>query len=240
MGTDNYEEYIAKYCQYVPTDYISFDFYPYSRNIPDFFQNLVTVTQACQTHNKSMWAVLQVNSSDPDCWISKNQLRFQAFSAMAFGAEKISWACYTAGWWHNQVLDSSGEKTQQYEKLSIINQEIKTLFQLRKNYTHCTTHFIGLDFSNHWITHLKTASDELLLAEELVDSKTQGNALFLLPCSDPYDQNPHSLTLTFHSYFPKIQATRSSGNQETLIRQNGIFTLYLQTNEAIWLIPEER
>ena len=31
---------------------------------------------------------------------------------MAFGAENIIWACYTAGWWQaNQVLDSQGNKT---------------------------------------------------------------------------------------------------------------------------------
>ena len=40
---------------------------------------------------------------------------------MAFGAENIIWACYTAGWWSNQVVDENGEKTQQYAKMQKIN-----------------------------------------------------------------------------------------------------------------------
>ncbi|MBQ7915173.1 MAG: hypothetical protein IJ315_00110, partial [Firmicutes bacterium] len=71
-----------------------------------------------------MWIVLQVNSKHKEEWISENNLRFQAYTAMAFGAENIIWACYTAGWWHNQVLDEKGEKTQQYEKLKKVNGEI--------------------------------------------------------------------------------------------------------------------
>ena len=111
------------------------------------------LSDACLRTGRSMWIVLQVNSSRPEEWTSENRLRFQAFSAMAFGAENIIWACYTAGWWHNQVLDSQGNKTEQYEKMKTVNAEIKTLGVPYMKYRRVSTHLVGFDPVSY--THLR-------------------------------------------------------------------------------------
>lgn len=144
LGTATYEEHIAEYCRCVPADYLCYDFYLYAINVPKAYENLRTVSDACLKTGRSMWIVLQVNANRPEQWITENELRFQAYTAMAFGAENIIWACYTAGWWHNQVLDEAGRKTEQYGKLKTVNGEIRTIAEEYMNYRRVSTHFVGV------------------------------------------------------------------------------------------------
>lgn len=147
LGTSSYEEHIQQYCKYVPSDYLCYDFYLYSINVPKAYENLRVVADACQRTGREMWIVLQVNSNKPAEWITENQLRFQAYTAMAFGAENLIWACYTAGWWHNQVLDEEGNKTQQYDKLRRVNKELHILGEEYMRYRRVSTHFVGFSDS---------------------------------------------------------------------------------------------
>ncbi len=156
LGTMTYKEYIDRYCAYVPTDYISFDFYLYygkkDKNYPeyglgvaDYYENLRLVSEACRNTGRSLWLVAQLNSPVPEVFTSLNQMRFQAFTAMSFGVENIMWGCYTAGWWTNQVLDEQGNKTEQYEKLKQVNKEIRTMADEYMKFRNVYTHFVGLD-----------------------------------------------------------------------------------------------
>ena len=147
LGTPTYAEHIQRYCECVPSDYLCYDFYLYSINVTKHYENLCTVADACRNTGRSMWIVLQVNSLDPNVWMSENNLRFQAYTSMAFGAENIIWGCYTAGWWHNEVLDTNGNKTQQYDKLKKINGEIRTIAGEYMKYRRVSTHFVG--FAGH-------------------------------------------------------------------------------------------
>ena len=148
LGTKTYAEHIAKYCENVPTDYICYDFYMYSASVAGAYENLRVVADACRDTGRDMWIVLQVNSNRPEEWMSENQLRFQAYSAMAFGTQAVIWACWTAGWWHNQVLDDKGEKTEQYEKLKTVNHELIPLAKTYMKYRRTSTHFVGFG-ENH-------------------------------------------------------------------------------------------
>ena len=127
LGCDSYADYLQAYCKHVQTDYISLDHYPFSSDPDRFFADLEVVSHFCREYKRHLWIVLQVNSHDPACRMTLSQLRFQAYNALAYGAKCISWACYSAGWWHHQVLDDKGEKTEQYEKLKTVNQELRAL-----------------------------------------------------------------------------------------------------------------
>ena len=160
--TRNYEEYIQKYCEQVPLDYISYDFYLYKgpdRRIPMSFENMNTVANACRRTGRDFWSVMQVNSSDKNRLISVDGLRYQAYQSMAYGATTLFWACYTSGWWHHQVLDEKGEKTPQYEKLKTVNAEIHRIGDTYMRYRNVATHLVG-DFE---ATNVHFRSPEKLL-----------------------------------------------------------------------------
>jgi hypothetical protein len=55
----------------------------------------------------------------------------------------ITWACWTAGWWTNNVLDAAGVPTAQYAKLKKVNAELKRLGPEYMKFRSTATHFVG-------------------------------------------------------------------------------------------------
>lgn len=249
LGTATYAEHIDEYVKNVPSDYICYDFYVYSCDVQHAYDNLRIVADACTSTNRSMWIVLQVNSLDPEVWVSENQLRFQAWSAMAFGAENIIWACWTAGWWSNQVLDDKGEKTEQYPKLQKVNAEIKTVADNYMKYRRVSTAFVGFEGTS-WLEGVgQNGVDALndgvfedvcltdgtpLLAGSMVDRKGgKGAALYVCSVDDPYDKNPAEHTLRFKADRKKVTATGGNGPVALQKDSEGYWTLPLNSNEGV-------
>lgn len=222
LGTKTYSEHIEKYCRYIPSDYICYDFYMFSINVQKAYDNLKIVADACLRTGRSMWIVLQVNSNDPEYWISEDNLRFQAYSAMAFGAENIIWACYTAGWWNNQVLDENGEKTEQYEKLKLVNSELRALGETYMKYRRVSTHFVGFSETDYLsevkqepIDSLDTGifmdvhaeNGESLVIGQMVSRNADGSyALMICAADDPYGKAKKEYRILFRTDNRSVKA----------------------------------
>lgn len=240
LGTATYEEHIKRYCETVSLDYICYDYYMYVPSITSAagaYENLRVVADACRDTGRSPWIVLQVNSINPDLWISENQLRFQAYTAMAFGVELITWACYTAGWWENQVLDLNGEKTQQYDKLKTVNAELKALGETYMKYRRTSTHFVGFGadhpdmamLSCKPVDSLSTgiffdvkADAPVIIGQMVGRDPAEGNALMIATADDPQDIDHKDVEITFRAH-----------------KENGYtFTAY-HGAESVVLTPDE-
>nr|MBQ4317833.1 hypothetical protein [Clostridia bacterium] len=243
LGTATYDEHIKRYCECVPADYICYDFYPC--NVPKLvlqhYQNLRIVADACRDTGRSMWIVLQVNSRSKDLFLTTDQLRYQAFSSMAFGAENIIWACWTAGWWHNQVLDENGNKTEQYDKLRTVNAEIKALADEYMKYRRTSTHFIGFEnvpgfdiVGYDTVNSLDTGvfhdvkSDAPIIVGEMASRKIGGgNALFVY-ASDNMDDKAEKKTVTVT--FKALREVSAVGCEVT--RDGDTYIVKLPSNGA--------
>jgi hypothetical protein len=249
LGTATYEEHIAAYCKHVPLDYLSYDFYMYSITVPKAYENLRVVSDACLGTGRSMWIVLQVNSNNPEKWISENQLRFQAYTAMAFGAENIVWACYTAGWWHNQVVDKNGQKTQQYEKLKTVNREIHNLGAEYMRYRRVATHFIGYD-GTPWLEGVKQSSKNALdngffqavrsqddtpcvIGTMVSRSGDSTYAMFVCIADDPLDQAPKDHKLLFRADGRSVKVFGGSGEIKVSRLEDGSYSVPVRSNAGV-------
>lgn len=250
LGTSNYDDYIEQYCKYMTdADYICYDFYLYSINVPKAYGNLKTVADAALRYGKSMWIVLQVNSNKEEEWISENELRFQAYTAMAFGAENIIWACYTAGWWSNQVLDDKGNKTQQYDKLKAVNKEIHGIAKLYMKYRRTTTSFIDFEgtpwlegvpartlpeYNDNEVQQLQASDNTPLLVGTMTSRKGNGRkALFVCSADDPYDKAPKTHTVLFRTD-KKVTTTDTNGIRQRLTAKTGnLYEMPIESNHAI-------
>jgi len=250
LGTATYDEHIAKYCEYIPADYICYDFYLYSCNVTKHYENLCTVADACLNTGRGMWIVLQVNSLYPEKWITENQLRFQAYTSMAFGAENIIWACYTAGWWSNQVVDENGEKTQQYAKMQKINAELRTLSEDYMHYRRVATHFVG--FAGHpdmaavkqdAIESLNTgifldvkAEDGMpLVVGQMTSRHADGaNALMICAADDPQDESPKTSRIVFRVAGGRnVTAMNGCGKKPVVRLADGSYAVEIASNEGV-------
>ena len=204
LGTPTYEEHIRQYCENVPADYLSYDFYYKNVGVAKDYSNLRVVSDACRKTGRGMWVTVQVNSSDPKVWITENELRFQAYSALAFGAENITWACYTAGWWKNQVVDENGVKTQQYDKLKKVNAELHSIGKDYMRYASESTTFVGFEgadmlegtgeksvkvYSDNVFQDL-SACCPLVVGKMVPRDGRAAEALFICVADDPFDKAP--------------------------------------------------
>ena len=249
LGTATYEEHIQKYCENVPVDYICYDFYLYSINVTKHYENLRVVADACLRTGRSMWIVLQVNSNKPAEWMTENNLRFQAYTSMAFGAENIIWACYTAGWWHNQVLDGEGNKTQQYDKLKKINAEIRTLADEYMKYRRVSTHFVGFEgnpdmtavkqeaigsLSTGIFFDVKADNGAPLVVGEMVNRKGDGSvALMVCAADDPRETDPKEYHITFRAPNRCIRALGGNGYKTVTDLGDGVYAVVVKSNEGV-------
>ena len=165
LGTVNYAEHILEYVEKVPLPYISYDFYVYAMGIgglAKMYENFDVVAKACRETGRDFWYIPQCNGRNETDFTSANQMRFQAYCALCYGAAAINWACWTAGWWCNFILDSRGSKTEQYDKLRDVNAELRQLDARYMNYRVVSTHLV--DFRD--IPTVKNDS-ELKVVDEL-------------------------------------------------------------------------
>lgn len=249
LGTATYQEHIAQYLKNVPADYLCYDFYLYSVNVPQAYENLRMVADACLQANRSVWIVLQVNSNDEKKWITENQLRFQAYTAMAFGVESILWGCYTAGWWHNNVLDKKGNKTPQYDKLKRVNAEIHKLGEPYMKYKRVRTDFVSFE-GTKWLVGVRQKSVPSLSNGVFSDLKAKGRsplvvgtmvarngsadrAIFICTADDPYDNKNKNHTITFKANGRRVMAHGTNGDIKMKKKSNGTYTIKLRSNQGV-------
>lgn len=252
LGTTTYEEHIAQYVKHVPTDYICYDFYVYSQAedktieiaVRNAFDNLWTVSDACRDTGRSMWIVLQVNSDNIDIKISVNQLRFQAYTAMAFGTENIIWGCYTKGWWHHNVLDEEGNKTEQYDKLRLMNWELRNLGDAYMRFRRTSTHLIGFpgtmrgtctSYSDGFIKELHAENDAPLICGAMVGRSCGDHAYLLCTCDDPGDEHPNVNSVSFRTNSRTAILHLADGNRKVLLPNNGVCRFELPSNHGALL-----
>ena len=249
LGTPTYAEHIQRYCECVPSDYLCYDFYLYSINVTKHYENLCTVADACRNTGRSMWIILQVNSVDPNVWMSENNLRFQAYTSMAFGTENITWGCYTAGWWHNEVLDKEGNKTQQYDKLKKVNAEIRTIGEEYMKYRRVSTHFVGFlghpdmeaveqkpveALSTGIFLDVKAEGGQPLVVGEMVSRGGDGSvALMICAADDPHETAPKEYAVTFRAPGRSIRVLGGEGYKTVESREDGVYAVSVKSNEGI-------
>lgn len=252
LGTNSYQEYIERYVRYVNTPYICFDYYLYSANLSGMYESLATVSRACRKHNRDMWMVLQVNSHQPDRWISEKQLQFQTNCALAFGARTIIWACYCAGWWYNHVLDKQGNKTQQYDKLRHVNAQLHAIGETYMQYRHLDTCFIGEfapkeiakagvrkkdSMSTLFFSELH-AQGEKLIAGMMKPHRGDGEALFIVSADDSQDPQSRKHEVMFKSKAKRICMINAAGKTELTGSVDGTYSFELDSCQCAMLIAE--
>ena len=260
LGSLTYKDYIEDYCKYVPLDYISFDIYPYvkpkPKGIPIYFENLKIAADACVNHGKSLWVVGQVNTYFGHPPLAENKMRYQAYTAMAFGAEVMSWATWAYGWWTNNVYSGTGEKTVVYDRVKRVNAELHRLGDEFMRYRRVATHLVGYDkhpqylmksgcesepaaFTG-WFRDVRAEDGGPLLVAEMVPrtAAVRGNAIFVFASDDPYDDNPQLRTIRFVPHGRSIRAFGGYGPLPVSRDDDGVCTISLMSNAAALITVE--
>jgi hypothetical protein len=261
LGTTTYAEHVAEYCRHVPLDYISYDFYPYVAPagfdgfLSKCYDNFILVADACRRTGRGFWYIPQVNSHEGQPPSSENRLRFQAFAAMSFGAEAITWACWCKGWWTNNVLDAAGVQTEQYAKLKKVNAELKRLGPEYMKFRSTATHFVGFPRESPrnpkepvafpdaldagFFKGVRASNGAPLLVGEMSarDPACTARALFVTAAEDPEDAKPASFELVFRA--PGAKAYGGDGPVPLKNLPDGSCSVPLRSCQGVLLVSGE-
>lgn len=139
LGTTDYARYLSDFTDEVRLPLISYDMYPVqtSKNgtpalSPDLFRNLEAVSTRCRKIGRPFWAFCLSTAHGSYPVPDMAQLRVEAFSALAYGAQGIQYFTY---WqpapsklnFHDAPIDRSGKRTAVYGLVKQMNYEIKAL-----------------------------------------------------------------------------------------------------------------
>ncbi|MCQ2426539.1 MAG: hypothetical protein MJ070_10405 [Lachnospiraceae bacterium] len=245
LGTETYEEYIEAFVKDVPTDCICYDFYLYSlHDLPRMYDNFRIVSDACRRTGRSFWYVPQVNSDRKEETTSVNRLRFQAFTAMAYGAVCLIWACWCGGWWYHNVLDGEGNRTEQYGKLKTVNADIRRIADEYMKYRSISTHLIGFDtddsmgrYSDVLLPSLSVGSfsgvrgenGEKLAVGYMKAKDGKGEALMIAASDDPYDENKREVIVVLRCGCTDLRAFGTDGGNPLTKEADGSYRLRLRS-----------
>lgn len=143
LGTPTYKEHVEKFAQIVKPQLISFDYYPFEvgGDRKTFFQNLKIASDVAHKYNLPLFVIIQMTTHGPYRDLKEEEIRWQAFHSLAYGAKGIFYFTY---WtppddptWHfrNGIITWDGKRTAHYEEVTRINRELKalgnTLFHLQ-------------------------------------------------------------------------------------------------------------
>ena len=215
LGTATYAEHVEAYCRNVPLDYISYDHYMMRDSSEETkgwakkaYDNFRVVADACRRTGRDFWYAPQVNSY-PHSKLrqTENKLRYQAYTAMAFGCTLINWACWSPGWWDHNVYDENGvQDRDRYETLKKVNFEIRRIAEPFMRYRNVATWFVGFEggddaYADGCFDALKATDGSPVLVGDMKPRKTGigDKALFVFAAGDPTDELKGSHVITFRA-----------------------------------------
>lgn len=140
LGASSYEEYIQKYCDAVPTDYILYDHYPfrvrareYEYLRDDYLYNCKVVADACKRNGREYRAFIQSSVMDNgNTDFLPKMLDFQIHVHLAHGAKAIIYYYYWGSETknvYNGLVDWNGVPTDLYYGAKKIHAQVLTYEQ---------------------------------------------------------------------------------------------------------------
>ena len=137
LGCKDYEDYVERFVNEVNLPQISFDQYPVIQDDklvhlrPRYYENLEIARRVALKMHRPFWAFV-LSTAHYDYPIpTKNQMRLQAFSDLAYGAQCIQYFTY---WtpidpktdYNNAPINKDGKRTNTYYLCKALNHEIQS------------------------------------------------------------------------------------------------------------------
>ena len=136
IGTGNYEEYMQRFLKEVDPDVLSMDHYPVFTPVADgregYCRTLAVFRRYALQHGLPFWNFLYSMPTGTLTDPTEAQIRWQAYTSLAYGAKGILYFCYQTpvapmfvkG---GAIIDRTGRRTRHYEQAKRINAELRNL-----------------------------------------------------------------------------------------------------------------
>ncbi|MBP5256108.1 MAG: hypothetical protein J6Z80_03530 [Clostridia bacterium] len=262
----DYETYINVFADPDAFDMICYDHYLYDSHagFAGAIKNLITVSETADRNGMDFWIILAVYGKTGP--LTTEQLKLQAYTAMAYGTENISYACWTAdGWGSSSVLTKSGAKTVTYDRLKETVADLKAFSPIYMKYSHeSSALLIGADYYNRTdifpspqygkiaethgpdslgsekFTSVSVSDNEFAIAG-LFKKKTgtDGEGLFIINCTDYQFKKESRATVSFTvSDDVSVVTAYEKGIPRVLTPENGVYSVISSGADAVFVTAE--
>ena len=131
FGAPTYQEYVDRFVATVPTDFLSFDYYPIVGNSvrPSWYSNLGVIADAARKANKPFWAFALSLRHFAYPTATMQNLREQVYSDLTYGAQGIQYFTYWQPGFDSadSPIDAKGNRTAVYDRVKQMNAEIRAI-----------------------------------------------------------------------------------------------------------------
>lgn len=135
LGAFSYEQYVDEFCRVVNPKLLSYDHYALMADGSvrgDYFLNLEIIRRQSIKHSVPFNYILLSVPHGPYKDVGDADIRWQAFTALAYGARGLMYFTYTTpndpAWgYHDAIIDANGKPTAKYEYAKKVNGEIRKL-----------------------------------------------------------------------------------------------------------------
>lgn len=147
---EKFKEYLSRFCDVVNPSMLSYDFYPIMQksadsieiNFKDFYYDLALFAHTAKARGIPFWVFCETanyisqNPKSPELYpqrpvATEEYLRFEAFNALALGAQGIVYWAYAMqdpnedGYYRSAVVDKNGNHSLAWDAVTKINREIR-------------------------------------------------------------------------------------------------------------------
>lgn len=134
LQTKSYADYVARFIKEVGLGMVSFDNYPVTFDglREPFYANLEDVAREARSAGVPFWAFALTTAHDPYPVPTREALRLQIFSNLAYGAQGIQYFTYTTPFgtqwnFHNAPIDENSQRTEVYDLVKELNHRVQGL-----------------------------------------------------------------------------------------------------------------
>lgn len=252
---DMYKRHVSDYINAIDTDYISVDIYPLGcennalgrqkTTNELWLRNLDILAEACRATGRDLWVITQAAGNEINdgggmryC-DTPEDIRWQAYVSLSFGAKAIIHACYNSGWWDSEshLIDQNGNRTDTYYAVQAVNTEIKAISDAYARYDNQGAYLVNR------LRAAGTKTGYLLPVDEALKPSVQCSNPLLIGCFTEKQGEGKAYTVV-NMTEPQLNKTVSAtlsfdGASRITVYKTGVATVYDAANVDLELASGE-
>lgn len=264
LGAYSYTKYVRNYADRMPGDLMSYDHYMYftpnGGQLP-LLNCLYTQYKATSDYGRDLVTILQINQGPGVTeLVTAEQMKYQAYTALAFGSKYVVWANYARNWgggWHDGALDEQGNKRDQYYYMKDTNADLVALSPIYMRYTAKGQTMINSDpatsnvpsfgiehplneLGQKTIADLTVAESRDVLVGFYEKNVGEGEAFILVNSSDCYFKSSYSTHVSFRTVSGASVVTAYVKGVPTILDPvDGVYTVEVKDADAVFITVTE-
>lgn len=238
MGTDDYDLYLKSYMEKTAPDWIGSDYYALRTDNAcvvenTFWDNLAAHREYAQKYGIFFRFILLSTAHRRYRVVSEDDVTFQAFAALAYGAKALEYYTYVTldfQSYRGGPLDQFGNKTPTWQIVALVNRKIQTIAHLLNRFESTKVY--------HFSQNCNIPSGQGCPADSIIKA-VSGKEILVGEFRDPLNDDQYVMIVNKHLHDPELlEFALREPEKWALSRVATVHPDVLQPlDKLVWLAP---